>query len=78
MVVRRAVDLAARGEDALLAAALKGSLSWQLMVGDRLIDAEQVATRTAENIDPHGDAPVQELSAYGVAAHHSGHRCRSG
>jgi len=65
MAVRRAVDLANNGDDALLAAALKGSLSWQLMVGGRFIEAERVAIRTAESIEPHGDVPVQDLTAYG-------------
>jgi transcriptional regulator with XRE-family HTH domain len=65
MAVRHAVDLAASGDDALLAATLKGSLSWQLMVGGRFIEAERVAVRTAESIEPHGDVPVQNLSAYG-------------
>jgi transcriptional regulator with XRE-family HTH domain len=65
MAVRRAVDLASSGDDALLAAALKGSLSWQLMVGGRFVEAERVAVRTAESIEPRGDVAVQELSAYG-------------
>ncbi len=65
MAVRRAVDLASSGDDALLAAALKGSVSWQLMVGGRFVEAERVAIRTAESIEPRGDVPVQELSAYG-------------
>ena len=65
MAVRRAVDLASSGDDALLAAALKGSLSWQLMVGGRFVEAERVAVRTAESIEPRGDVPVQELSTYG-------------
>ncbi|MGH3481497.1 MAG: hypothetical protein ACRDQD_32360, partial [Nocardioidaceae bacterium] len=65
MAVRSAVDLAADGDDALLAAAVKGSLSWQLMVGGRFADAERVAVRTAETIEPSGDVQVQDLSAYG-------------
>jgi transcriptional regulator with XRE-family HTH domain len=65
MAVRRAVDLAANGDDALLAAALKGSLSWQLMVSGRFAEAERVAVRTAESIEPSGNVPVQDLSAYG-------------
>jgi transcriptional regulator with XRE-family HTH domain len=65
MAVRRAVDLAGSGDDALLAAALKGSLSWQLMVSGRFAEAEQVAVRTAESIEPSGNVPVQDLSAYG-------------
>jgi transcriptional regulator with XRE-family HTH domain len=65
IAVRRAVDLAASGDDALLVASLKGYLSWQLMVDGRFVEAERVAIRTAEGIEPHGDVPVQALSAYG-------------
>ncbi len=65
MAVRRAVDLAAGGDDELLAAALKGSVSWQLMVSGRFAEAERVAVRTAQSIEPSGDVPVQNLSAYG-------------
>jgi hypothetical protein len=65
MAVRRAVDLAGSGDDQLLAVALKGSLSWQLMVSGRFAEAERVAVRTAESIEPIGDVPVQDLSAYG-------------
>lgn len=65
MAVRRAVDLAGRGDDALLSAALKGSLSWQLMVSGRFVEAEQVAVRTAESIEPTGGVEVRDLSAYG-------------
>jgi transcriptional regulator with XRE-family HTH domain len=65
MAVRRAVDLAGSGDDALLAAALKGSLSWQLMVSGRFTEAERVAVRTAESIEPRGKVDMQDLSAYG-------------
>ncbi|MDQ3763709.1 MAG: hypothetical protein M3460_19450 [Actinomycetota bacterium] len=65
MAVRRALDLAANGDDALLAAVLKGSMSWQLLVSGRFLDAERVAARTAESIEPHGDVPAQALSVYG-------------
>lgn len=65
MAVRRAVDLASSGDDALLAVALKSSLSWQLMVSGRFAEAERVAVRTAESIEPIGDVSVQDLSAYG-------------
>lgn len=65
MAVRRAVDLAGSGDDALLAAAVKGSLSWQMMVSGRFADAERIAVRTAESIEPSGNVPVQDLSAYG-------------
>jgi len=65
LAVRRAVDLADSGDDALLAATLKGSVSWQLVVGGRFGEAQRVAVRTAESIEPHRDVPVPHLSAYG-------------
>ena len=65
MAVRHAVDLASSGGDALLAAALRGSLSWQLMVSGRFVEAERMAVLTAESIEPSGNVPVQDLSAYG-------------
>jgi transcriptional regulator with XRE-family HTH domain len=65
MAARRAVDLVAGGDDALLAAVLKGSVSWQLLVGGRFLEAERVAVRAAESIEPHGDVPAQALSVYG-------------
>ncbi len=65
MAVRRAVDLAEQSDDPLLAAMLKGSVSWQLMVGGRFDDAERLAARTAEGIEPQGDVPAPHLSAYG-------------
>lgn len=65
MAVRRAVELAESADDPLLAAALKGSVSWQLMVGGRFGEAERVAVRTAASIEPHRDVRVQHLSAYG-------------
>jgi hypothetical protein len=65
MAARRALDLVAGGDDALLAAVLKGSVSWQLLVSGRFTDAERVAVRAAESIEPHGEVPAQALSVYG-------------
>ncbi|MGH3996175.1 MAG: helix-turn-helix domain-containing protein [Pseudonocardiaceae bacterium] len=65
MAARRALDLVAGGDDALLAAVLKGGVSWQLLVSGRFLDAERVAVRAAESIEPHGDVPAQALSVYG-------------
>jgi transcriptional regulator with XRE-family HTH domain len=65
MAARRAVDLVAGGDDALFAAVLKGGVSWQLLVGGRFLDAERVAVRAAESIEPHGEVPAQALSVYG-------------
>jgi transcriptional regulator with XRE-family HTH domain len=65
MAARRALDLVAGGDDALLAAVVKGSVSWQLLVSGRFAEAEQVAVRAAESIQPHGEVPAQALSVYG-------------
>jgi transcriptional regulator with XRE-family HTH domain len=65
LAARRALDFAAGGEDALLAAVLKGAVSWQLLVSGRFLDAERVAIRTAASIEPHGEVPAQTLSVYG-------------
>jgi len=65
MAVRRALDLVAGGDDALLAAVLKGSVSWQLLVSGRFAEAERVAIRAAESVEPHGDVPPQALSVHG-------------
>ncbi len=65
MAVRRAVDLAEQTDDPLLLAMLKGSVSWQLMVGGRFDEAERLASRTAEDIEPQGDVPPSHLSVYG-------------
>jgi hypothetical protein len=65
MAARRGLDLVAGGDGALLAAVLKGGVSWQLLVSGRFLDAERVAVRAAESIEPHGDVPAQALSVYG-------------
>jgi hypothetical protein len=40
-------------------------MSWQLLVSGRFLDAERVAIRAAESIEPHGEVPPQALSVYG-------------
>jgi hypothetical protein len=64
--LRRAVDLAVSSDDALLAAALKGGVSWQMMKDGRFAESERLAVRTAESVEPHGEAPLQDLSVYGT------------
>jgi transcriptional regulator with XRE-family HTH domain len=65
LAMRRALDLAAEGDDELLAAVLKGAVSWHLLVSGRFDEAERVAARTAQAVEPHGDAPLAALSVYG-------------
>lgn len=63
--IRHAVDVAADGEDPLLAATLRGSTSWQLLVAGRHREAEALAVRTAGEIEPAGEVAAPALSAYG-------------
>ncbi|MCA1708333.1 MAG: helix-turn-helix domain-containing protein, partial [Actinobacteria bacterium] len=65
MAARRALDLITSGDDELLAAVLRGAVSWQLLVGGRFLDAEHVAVHAAQSIEPHGDVSVQALAVYG-------------
>ncbi|MGH3936450.1 MAG: helix-turn-helix domain-containing protein [Pseudonocardiaceae bacterium] len=65
LAMRHALDLAAEGDDELLAAVLKGAVSWHLLVSGRFDEAERVAARTAQAVEPHGDVPVAALSVYG-------------
>lgn len=63
--MRRALELVADDDDPLLAAVLKGSVSWHLLVSGRFDEAERVAARTAASIEPRGDVPEPALSVYG-------------
>lgn len=65
MAVKQAVKAADQANDPLLAATLRGSVSWQLLVSGRYAESETLAVRTAEDIQPHGDVSLPELSAYG-------------
>lgn len=68
LAIRNAIDAAQHGDDELLAAALRMSVSWQLLVQGRYHEAEQVAVTTAAGIEPVGDVPPQQVSAYGILA----------
>lgn len=79
--VRQAVDAADQSNDPLLAATLRGSVSWQLLVAGRYGEAEALAVKTAEDLEPHGDVPAPALSAYGslvVTAATAAARARNG
>ncbi|MER5263081.1 helix-turn-helix transcriptional regulator [Actinosynnema sp. NPDC002837] len=65
LAIRHALDAAQGGSDALLDAVLRGSVSWQLLVQGRYHEAERVAVKAAEAIQPVGAAPVEHLSVYG-------------
>ncbi|WP_019814199.1 helix-turn-helix domain-containing protein [Saccharomonospora saliphila] len=65
LAVRQAVEVAGEGTDPLLAATLRGSVAWQLLVSGRYAEAEALATRTAETAEPRGEVSLPELSVYG-------------
>lgn len=65
IAVRQALDAADQGNDPLLSATLRGSLSWQLLVSGRYDESEMLAVKTAEGIEPRGDVPAPHQSAYG-------------
>ncbi|WP_232211912.1 helix-turn-helix domain-containing protein [Saccharomonospora halophila] len=65
LAIRQAVEFAGEGTDPLLAATLRGSVAWQLLVSGRYAEAEALAIRTAEAVEPRGQVSLPELSAYG-------------
>ncbi|WP_245776110.1 helix-turn-helix domain-containing protein [Saccharopolyspora flava] len=65
IAIRHAVDAADQSGDPLLAATLRGSLSWQLMVAGRFVESEALAVRAAEVIEPRGEVSPPGLSVYG-------------
>lgn len=65
LAVRQAIESADRSGDPLLAATLRGSLSWQLLVSGRYEEAETLAIRAAESVEPNGEVGAPTLSTYG-------------
>lgn len=63
--IRSALTAAERGNDPLLAATLRGSVSWQLLVQGRYEEAHKVALKAAAGVEPNGKASSAELSVYG-------------
>lgn len=66
MAIRCALQVVEDATDALLAATLRGSVSWQLLLQGRFAEAELVAVRAAADIEPVGDVAAPHLSAYGA------------
>lgn len=65
LAIRQALTEAERGQDALLDAVLRGSVSWQLLVQGRYDEASRVAMKSASAIEPTGDSTPAHLSVYG-------------
>ncbi|MGC7102949.1 helix-turn-helix domain-containing protein [Amycolatopsis lurida] len=63
--IRRAVEESKKANDELLAATLRGSVSWQFLVAGRYIEAEELAKKTAATIEPSGSVSDPHLSVYG-------------
>jgi transcriptional regulator with XRE-family HTH domain len=66
MAIREALDAARHADDELVSAALRASVSWQMLVQGRLDDAERVAVKAAADIEPVGDVSISHLAAYGI------------
>lgn len=65
IAIREALTAAERGNDSLLAATLRGSVAWQLLVQGRYEESHKVALRAAAEIAPSGDARQDHLAVYG-------------
>ncbi|MEU4804347.1 helix-turn-helix domain-containing protein [Actinosynnema sp. NPDC023587] len=66
LAIREALIAAKTGNDELLAAAMRVSVSWQLLVAGRYKEAEQVAMTAASEIEPAGGSELPQLTAYGT------------
>lgn len=66
IAIREALQAAERGNDPLLAATLRGSVGWQLLVQGRFEEARGVALKAAATVEPAGDVPPAHLSVYGA------------
>ncbi|MEV0341016.1 helix-turn-helix transcriptional regulator [Nocardia sp. NPDC050713] len=65
LAIRQALTAAERGDDPLLLATIRGSVAWQLLVQGRYDESRGVALRAATELEPAGEVPPAQLSAYG-------------
>jgi transcriptional regulator with XRE-family HTH domain len=65
IAIRQALDAANRGNDPLLAATLRGSVAWQLLVQGRYEESHKVALKAAAGVEPTGDVGQDHLAVYG-------------
>lgn len=65
LALREALTLSADGSDPLRGTALRGSLSWVLLVQGRYGEAHRLATASAAALAPHGDSDLPVWSLYG-------------
>ena len=65
VAIRSALSASERGNDPLLAATLRGSVAWQLLVQGRYEESHKVALRAAASVEPVGEVSEQQLAVYG-------------
>lgn len=65
MALREALDHASAGSDPLRVHAIRGSVSWVLLVEGRFLEAGKVAASAAGQLDPNGSSSLPEWTLYG-------------
>lgn len=65
MAIREALNAAEKGNDELLAATLRGSVAWQLLVSGRYEESRRVALKAAASVEPFGDVSEDHLAVFG-------------
>lgn len=65
LAIREGLTAAQKGDDPLLAATLRGSVAWQLLVQGRYEESHNVALEAAAAIEPAGEAGQDPLAVYG-------------
>lgn len=68
LAIREALRVARESDHPLLYAAMRVSVSWQLLVQGRYEESERVAVVAARDIEPRGETSESQLSAYGILA----------
>ncbi|WP_410620654.1 helix-turn-helix domain-containing protein [Amycolatopsis sp. cmx-8-4] len=66
LAIREALVAAKNSDDPLLYAAMRMSVSWQMLVQGRYDDSANVALAAANEISPRGKVSNSQLSAYGI------------
>jgi transcriptional regulator with XRE-family HTH domain len=66
LAIREALRAAREGDDELLSASMRVSVSWQLLVQGRYEESERVAVVAARDVEPQGDVSESSLAAYGL------------
>ena len=65
VAIRSGLTAAEKGNDPLLAATLRGSVAWQLLVQGRYEESHKVALKAAAGVEPGRDVTQSGLAVYG-------------